>query len=187
VEIEVKVRIEDLAEMARRAEALGLRLRKARHFEGNTLYDYPDRALSTCGCLLRVRQEDGEGLLTFKGKLVTHEKYKVRPEIESACADAKAVEEILRNIGLRPFFRYEKYRTEYEGDGVLLCLDELPFGRFLEIEGGEGTIDPLAERLGLNPSTFMKRTYADLYGEYCRENGIHFGDIVFPEKPSRKP
>lgn len=179
----MKVRIEDLAKMARLAIASGLKLKKARHFERNTLYDYPDRSLSITGCLLRVRQEDGEGLLTFKGKLVAHDKFKIRPEVETHCGDPAALEEILRNIGLRSFFRYEKYRTEYLGEGVILCLDELPFGTFIEIEGSETTIEPLAGALGLDASAFMRRTYADLYGEYCRDNGIRFGDIVFPERP----
>jgi adenylate cyclase, class 2 len=182
VEIEVKVRVDDLAALAAKAEAVGLKLLKGRHFERNTLYDYPDRSLSVTGCLLRVRQEDGEGLFTFKGRTVQHERFKVRPEIETICADAGALEEILRNIGLKPFFRYEKYRTDYGGEGVQLCLDELPFGLFIEIEGSEETIEPLAKKLGLDPATFMKRTYADLYGEHCREKGLHFGDIIFPEK-----
>lgn len=183
MEIEVKVRVEDLESLAVKAQAIGLKLLKGRHFERNTLYDYPDRSLSVTGCLLRVRLEDGGGLLTFKGRTVHHDRFKVRPEIETACADAGSLEEILRNIGLKPFFRYEKYRTDYGGEGVQLCLDELPFGLFIEIEGSEETIEPLAEKLGLDPATFMKRTYADLYGEYCREKGLHFGDIVFPEKP----
>ena len=182
MEIEVKVRVDDLAEMARRAEAAGMSLAKARHFERNTLYDYPDRSLSVTGCMLRVRQADGEGLVTFKGKLVQHERYKVRPEVEAGCADPGAMEEILRNIGLRPFFRYEKYRTEYRREGALLTLDELPFGNFIEIEAAGEAIEELAKLLALDPSTFMKRTYADLYGEHCREHGLRFGDILFPEK-----
>lgn len=183
MEVEVKVRVGDLAEMARRAVGAGLALHRARHFERNTLYDYPDRSLSVSGCLLRVRQIEGEGLVTFKGKLVQHDRYKVRPEVETLCAEPGAMEEIFRNIGLRPFFRYEKYRTEYQGPGATLTLDELPFGTYIEIEGAEGTIEGLAGILGLDPATFMKRTYADLYGEYCREHGLRFGDIVFPEKP----
>lgn len=181
MEIEVKVRVDDLEALSLKARELNMELVRERHFERNTLFDYPDRSLSITGCLLRVRREEGGGLLTFKGKTVHHELYKVRPEVETTCTDAKALEEILRNIGLRPFFRYEKFRAEYRREGVLLCLDELPFGTFVEIEGGEGTIDDLAEQLGLQVSQFMKRTYADLYGEYCREHRLPFGDILFPE------
>jgi len=39
----------------------------------------------------------------------------------------------------------------------------------------------MARALILDPATFNKRSYADLYGEHCRALGIPFGDIVFPE------
>jgi adenylate cyclase, class 2 len=183
LEIEVKVAVENLDELAGRAEALGLKLETPRHLERNILYDFTDRSLSFSGCLLRVRQTPQGGLLTFKGKMVHDERFKVRPEVETLCDDAESLDGILKNIGLKHFYKYEKFRTEYRGEGVLLCLDELPFGNFLEIEGTPETIEGLAARLGLDPSRFMKRTYADLYGEYCREKNLPYGNIVFPAQP----
>jgi len=109
--------------------------------------------------------------------------YKVRPEVETRCESGQALSEIMENIGLRPFFRYEKFREEYRGEGGLLCLDELPFGHYLELEGDPTSIEALAKALELDPATFVKRSYADLYGEHCRSLGLPFGDIVFPKPP----
>lgn len=180
MEIEVKVPVDDVRRYAEKAQELGYERCKPRHFEANTLYDFPNRPLSLSGCLLRVRETPDHALLTFKGKLVAHDRYKVRPEQETMCDSGPNVRAILENIGLRPFFRYEKYREEYEGPGALLCLDELPFGHYLEIEGTPEGIERLAAALNLDPKSFIRRSYADLYGEHCRKLGTPFGDIVFP-------
>jgi adenylate cyclase class 2 len=181
VEVEVKVPVEDLAALADKARGLGLEQVGSRHFEANVLYDFPDRSLSIAGCLLRVRETHAGALLTFKGKVVEHPQLKVRPEHETLCESGDALKVILESIGLRAFFRYEKYREEYRGMGVLLCLDEMPFGRFVELEGDSQAIHDVAAALALSEETFVKRSYADLYGEHCRKLGIPFGDIVFAE------
>jgi len=180
VEIEVKVPVSDLGAVRDRALALGYEPVLPRHFEANILYDYPDRSMALSGCLLRVRETPHHALFTFKGKVVQDPNYKVRPELETTCESGPSLRGILENIGLRPFFRYEKFREEFRGEGCLLCLDELPFGCFLELEGTPDSIQALAGALELDPATFVKRSYADLFGEHCRERGIPFGDIVFP-------
>jgi len=179
LEIEVKVPVENVRAFAERAAKLGYEQIRSRHFERNTLFDYPDRSLSHAGCLLRVRETRQNALFTFKGKIVEDERFKVRPETETTCDSGPNLRAILESIGMKPYFRYEKYREEYRGPGALLCLDELPFGHFLELEGSPEGIEELARVLDLSPSAFVKRSYADLYGEYCRERGMPFGDIVF--------
>jgi adenylate cyclase class 2 len=187
VEIEVKVPVESLEAIRQKAKSLGYSLAAERHFESNLLYDFPGRALGTVGCLLRIRQTPRGGLLTFKGKVVQHESYKIRPEHETWCDDAGAARQILEAIGLRPFFKYEKYREEYRAGDAMLCLDELSFGNFLELEGSPQAIETLAEALGLDRSTFNKRSYADLYAEHCRKLGQPFGDITFKDRPDGNP
>ncbi len=187
MEIEVKVPVESLEAVREKARSLGYALAAERHFEGNILYDYPGRPLGAVGCLLRIRQTPRGGLLTFKGKVVQHESYKVRPEHETWCDDADAARQILDAIGLRPFFKYEKYREEYRAGEAMLCLDELPFGNFLELEGPPEAIETLADALGLNRDSFSKRSYADLYAEHCRAQGQPFGDILFKGRPDGNP
>jgi len=182
MEVEVKVPVAALAPVRERARSLGWPQKVERHFEANTLYDYPDRSIGASGCLLRVRETPRGGLLTFKGRVVPHEHYKVRPEHETWCDDAAALRALLHAVGFKPVFRYEKYREEFEGPGALLCLDELPFGTFLELEGTPEGIEALTEALALDRGTFNRRTYADLFAEHCRHAGLPFGDILFPQE-----
>lgn len=186
MEIEVKVPVENLDEIAKKAEKLGYEPVEPRHFEANVLYDYPDRSLSLAGCLLRVRDLGDKALFTFKGKAVAHDRYKVRPEDEVICSDGEKLMEILENIGFRASYRYEKYRKEYRTPDAFLCLDEVPFGFFLELEGTPESIENLAKALELDPSTFIRRSYADLYGEYCRKYGKSFGDMIFERDDENK-
>ncbi len=187
MEIEVKVPVDGLEAIRLKATSLGYPLAAERHFESNVLYDFPGRALGAVGCMLRIRQTPRGGLLTFKGKVVQHESYKVRPEHETWCDDASEARQIVEAIGLRPFFKYEKYREEYRAGEAMLCLDELSFGTFLELEGPPEAIETLAGALGLDRATFNKRSYADLYAEHCRKLGKPFGDIVFEERPDANP
>jgi len=179
MEVELKVPVENLDEFANKAEKLGYELVQPRHLESNVLYDYPDRSLSLTGCLLRVRDMGDKALFTFKGKAIAHERYKVRPEEEVVCDDGEKLREILENVGFRAYYRYEKYRKEYRAPDAFLCLDEVPFGFFLELEGTPEGIENLAKALDLDPSTFIRRSYADLYAEHCRKGDKPFGDMIF--------
>lgn len=185
MEIEVKVPVRNVREFAEKAEGLGYEKVRSRHFEANTLFDYPDRSLSISGCLLRVRETRQNALFTFKGRIVEDTRFKVRPETETICDSGPNLRAILENIGLKAFFRYEKYREEYRAPEALLCLDELPFGHFLELEGTPQGIEDLAKALAIDPATYIRRSYADLYGEYCRKQAIPFGDIIFKSDEDR--
>jgi len=156
-----------------------------RHFERNTLFDYPERLLTERGCLLRVRSTPEGGLLTFKGRDRRDASFKVRPERETRCEDPDAMMGILESVGFRKFFVYEKYRSEYAAPGALLCLDELPFGRYLEIEGTPDSIPRVAALLGIGERAFLKSSYVDLYREICSREGRPLGDIVFEERDGR--
>lgn len=179
MEVEIKVPIKDPDEFRKKIIENGGSLKRERHFESNSLYDFADRSLSAQGCLLRIRELPEGALLTFKGKVLQHEKFKTRPEEETLCQDKQAIKGILHSIGLKIYFRYEKYREEYILNDALVCIDELPFGFFLEIEGDEANIDRVTEILQLDRNVFSKKSYAAIYAEICRQAGKPFSDILF--------
>ncbi len=182
MEIEVKVQVENLKHFEDTARSLGWSVKKERHFERNVLFDYPERLLTSRGCLLRVRETPKGGLLTFKGEDQGDPDFKVRPERETLCEDPKAMMEILEMAGFQRFFVYEKYRSEYCAEDATLCLDELPFGTYLEIEGEPDTIRRVAAHLGIEEGAFLKNSYVDLYRQVCLHQGRPMGDIVFDEE-----
>lgn len=59
---------------------------------------------------------------------------------------------------------YEKYRTTYSLLNTLVVLDELPYGKFIEIEGPEGnTIQKVARNLNLNWKMRVLTSYTYLF------------------------
>ena len=93
--------------------------------------------------MLRVRNECGRSLLTFKGP-VQPGPMKLREEHETVAADGDTLLHILEELGLRVWFRYEKYREEFSAEDVVIAIDETPVGTFVEIEGGEEHIHATA-------------------------------------------
>jgi adenylate cyclase class 2 len=165
---------------------LGFRTTRARHFERNVVFDFSDRRLRKSRRLLRLRFVDGKGLLTFKGTPVRAGRYKIRHEIEAGVEDAKELEGILQEVGLREIFRYEKFRTAFalrSGSNRrvkhLLLYDETPIGTYVELEGSKRWIDLIARQLGYVRKDYIPESYATLFQRRCMERGKKAGNMVF--------
>jgi adenylate cyclase class 2 len=180
-EREAKLPVEAADARRRLEEGEGV-LRTPRHHEENWLLDSPDGALTSSGCVLRVRRDADGWLLTFKGPGRREGGHKVREEIETRAEDGETLLRILRAAGLEVVWRYEKRRTAWRVGGVSVFLDETPAGDFLEIEGQEGETEEAARRLGYDPAGFLAETYADLHRRRCEERGVPFGDMLFREE-----
>jgi len=174
-ETEVKLRIAD-AEGARGAVlGIGARLSRERHFEDNLLLDDPQKALSGSGRVLRIRRAGGEGVLTFKGPRQVREGVKSREEIELSVGDPDSLQDVFARLGLRPVFRYQKYREAYRLGGLEIVIDETPIGAFLELEGPAEEIHAAARRLGFSRADYVAESYVALF----HASGAG-GDMVFP-------
>jgi adenylate cyclase class 2 len=192
-EIEIKLRVTDLRALRARLRALRARQGRRVH-EYNVLFDTPEQRLRRADQLLRLRLNDGAGVLTWKGKSLPAPggragKYKVRSEVEFQVSDPWAAAAVLHALGYQPAFRYEKFRTEVllpALAGAHVCLDETPLGAFLEIEGQPAAIDRAARRLGYAPEAYETRSYLALYAEHCRRQGLPLGDFVFARRKKLK-
>ena len=183
-EIEVKLRVADLAATIGELKRLGAALH-GRVLEQNTLYDTPSADFRSRGRLLRLRIETPapsrllpggakQALLTSKAPVPrsgSRSRYKEKLETEVAVESPARWAAALRAIGLRPRFRYEKYRTTFRLPGMHLDLDETPVGTFLELEGSPRAIDRVARVLGYAPREYINGTYWDLYAADCRRRG----------------
>lgn len=183
LEIEIKLNIEDLPGFRRRLESVSPKLLASRHFEENSVLDFPAGTIRSRGCLVRVRRTGECGLLTFKKTPIEAGRFKVREEIETEVADAEAALKVLEGLGLEVWFRYEKYREEFivpttDGD-IHVAVDETPVGVFAELEGSEHGIRCVAEALGYSETEFLRESYYALYVRWCRQRGIPPTDMVF--------
>ena len=180
VEVEIKLRVADAGAARSRIESAGFSVDKPRILERNVIFDTADQSLRRRGELLRVRDMEGRGLVTFKGPSQPG-RHKTREELESGVSNPHNLELVLSRIGFGPVFRYEKYRTEYRRgtEPGVITLDETPIGAFLELEGPSNWIDAVANELGFSESDYVVSSYGDLYLEHCSQHGSTPGDMVF--------
>jgi adenylate cyclase, class 2 len=115
--------------------------------------------------------------------------HKVRDEIEANVTDTGNLVKIFEGLGMRGWFRYEKYRTTYQlpatkswARDLLIEVDETPIGTFVELEGPPAAIDRAATELGYSKSDYILTNYLALYAEDCRRKGQQPQNMLFPDK-----
>ena len=191
LEVEIKVKCDDVGALAGRHPELGWTVVEPRHFECNDVFELPADALKSRGSILRLRVARGEATLTYKGLVPESagNPVKIREELETGIQAPETLAEIFGRLGLRRAFRYEKYRTTYALDGpegtVLAMRDELPFGGFLELEGPERAVRAVAEVLGFDESRYVSESYIGLQAALCAARGAGLEDLVFPGEERR--
>jgi adenylate cyclase class 2 len=113
--------------------------------------------------MLRVRQVEDASLLTVKEKVPDQGDYKIRREYETEVADGEMLQAMLRALGLQVAYRYQKYRRTYRRGDLLVTLDELPIGDYLELEGPPGDIYRKAASLGISRGDYIIVSYRTLH------------------------
>lgn len=178
-EIEVKFYVADLVALEQRVQVLGGALCQERVHETNLRFDTAEGDLKREKKVLRLRQ-DTASRLTYKGPDDVKGGARARVEIEITVSDFASARAFLEALGYRVIMTYEKFRTVYELDGMEIALDELPYGRFVEIEGKEPQkIQELSERLGLNWEARLSHGYNAMFDRLCERRGLNFVDLSF--------
>lgn len=125
---------------------------------------------------LRIREIEGRpGVqITWKGLASVYRGVRRRQEREFHADDREACVAVLANLGLRPVRSYEKVRSSWRLNDVIVCLDELPFGAFVEIEftpevsqrGEAAALARAVALLGLRQAPRVHASYARLQQEW---------------------
>ena len=178
-EIEVKFLLKDLTALIQKIDQLNLSCTQKRVHEFNLRYDLPDGHLVAKKQVLRLRQ-DTQALLTFKGPGVLDEGVLLRKEIEVSVSDFDTARRLLEALGYQVIMMYEKYRANYLMDGVILSVDETPFGLFIELEGeSPAQVKSAASLLGLDWRQRINLSYSALLDQYNKNTGNVFRDLTF--------
>lgn len=172
LECELKYIGVDLGSLDSRLQSLGAEF-KGRYFESNLVFDKNGRELKKSGVLLRLREKSGMTVLTVKKPPhgPVSNAVKVYEEIETVVADHASMKNALEAIGFTVAFTYEKVRAKWVYKDCILCLDTLPFGEFLELEGNEDVIFSCAAELGLDEYQTTTKTYHALNIEHNEKMG----------------
>ncbi len=180
-EIEVKFMVRDLSVIAGRLKALGGRVSSERVRETNLRFDTPEGALTRARQVLRLRQ-DASAVLTFKGPAAPDASVSMRQEIEFKVSDFEAARHFLEALGYQVAIIYEKFRTMYELHDLVVTLDEMPFGSFVEIEGPHAeAIRRAAADLNLDWEARSVASYLALFNQLRESRGLDARNLTFEE------
>ena len=179
-EVEVKLPFPSAAEALTLLGRAGATACVARTFEDNALWDRDVDPLASSGRMLRLRRFGPRSVLTFKRKIEGNLRYKVCEEHETEVSDPDALEGLLRGVGFRLAYRYQKYRTQLQLPGVEVSVDETPLGCFVELEGAPEAIDRAAEQLGFTPERYVRATYREL--QVAASAGGEPGDLLMGDE-----
>jgi adenylate cyclase class 2 len=178
VETEVKFHVTDPSAIRMRLTALGARSLGRSH-ERNICFEDEGRNLIRRKCLLRLRQ-DRKTTLAFKSVPSDADpSFKQLVEMETEVADFEAMRRILAALGYHPEQTYEKWRESLVLEQTTFCLDALPFGDFLEIEGPKDTIIDVAGRLSLDWRKRIVLNYLEIFDLIRTRHNLPFRDVTF--------
>lgn len=179
MEVEAKFHVGDLFRIAATLAELGAELVHPRVLEQNWRYDTPERALEAGWQILRLRVSHNV-VLTYKGRTEAVDGTSQRPEYETEIGDLAQTRLLLEALGYEVSGYYEKYRTEYCLGELVITLDELPFGDFVEIEGESvAQIQQLAAELGLGWEANITENYMLLFKRMKDALGLEIDEISF--------
>jgi len=183
-EIEIKFLVADPKALEQQLAQLGFRCVTQPTREVNTLYDLPGQKLRRKGELLRLRHYGDTWRLTHKARAKVS-KYKSRTELETGVSNGAQMELILRALGYQPAFTYEKFRSEWSDGKGHVVHDHTPIGDIGEIEGKARWIDEIARGLGIAPSDYITKSYAELFFDWKRKYKQKAMNMTFREVGGR--
>ena len=178
-EIEVKFLIFNLPALLENIKRLGAFELRPRMLEVNLRFDTSDRRLSNRAQVLRLRQDD-QAILTFKSPGEIVDGVISRTELEVVVSNFQSTRGILEALGFQVFMTYEKYRQNFQLNGLVASVDGMPYGNFIELEGSSPEhVRATAALLGLDWDQRINLSYTALLGLYNQNTGHTFRDLSF--------
>ncbi len=178
IEIEVKFHLTNRSALHARLIAQGVAV-QAKTFETNRRYDDRRGRLLARQCLLRLRQDDRARLTFKRPRPEGRGEYKVYDEFEVVVEDFERMHQILGAIGLECVQIYEKRREVFRLQDALICIDQLPIGDFVEIEGRPEAIRAAADQLQLPWERRILANYLHIFETLRQARDLRFRDLTF--------
>lgn len=133
MEIEAKAYAKNLKELEQKILSKGAKP----DWQGeqkDTYYNHPNRDFASTDEALRVREEEGRVILTYKGPKID-KLTKTREEIKVKVEDMASIKEILLKLGFKEVGIVKKHRKKYILGKFKICLDDVDnLGEFAEVE-----------------------------------------------------
>ena len=171
IEVEVKVKLDDPKVIERALIAFGA-TPLGIESQADTYYNAPDRDFGETDEALRIRGQDKEFFLTYKGPKMDKIS-KSRKELEVSISDSDNMGEILTSLGFTPVRNIVKKRKKYRLGDFEISLDDVrELGNFMEVEylakGSEinkeklESIFKFIEKLGISRESTIRESYLEM-------------------------
>jgi len=178
LEFEVKFFLPDIQLLRQNILNLGARS-QGRFFEKNLRFEDANKTLKAKKCLLRLRH-DQKTTLTFKSTPPEgSDQFKVLNELEVEVSNFPVMNAILESLGFHCEQVYEKWRETLVIENTQVCLDAMPYGNFLEIEGTKKDIKQYAQDLGLQWGKRILANYLEIFEILRKKFDLKFTDVTF--------
>jgi len=180
LEREIKLRFANAQEAREAVRALGASLVRERRFQDDALFDNEREELRARRCALRLRRERARSYLTFKGPGQPGP-MKLREELETAVGDADALQRVLEHLGLRVWFRYQKYREEYTLDGVVAASTRRLSARSSSSKAPRRASPRRPPPWAARRRNYILESYCGLFIRYRDALGFRGAHMIFDE------
>ncbi|MFH1975973.1 MAG: class IV adenylate cyclase [Pseudomonadota bacterium] len=178
IETEVKFFITEPMRLREKIISLGA-LSGGNIFETNIIFEDKDKNLIKHKSLLRLRK-NSKTTLTFKSPPPDADsRFKMLRELEVEVSDFPTATRILESLGFIKEQIYEKWRETLVLGSTYFCIDKIPYGDFLEIEGNKEEIMEYASLLGLDWKERILLNYLELFDILKKNLDLSFSDITF--------
>ena len=139
------------------------------------LYDAPLIDFKKKDEALRVRKEifgnEEKIFLTYKGAATFSPKgHKIREEHEVEVSDFTKMQKILKGLRFENTAIVKKIRRTYHLNDIIIAVDSLSFGDFIELEGDAKKSEIVRQKLGLGTVEPIKKGYIFLQMEWEGKN-----------------
>ena len=180
MEIEIKARVENLADMKKKLVELGAEFSGSEQ-QDDSYFKPKGREMEDQGpgsFIVRIR-DGGKSFLTLKEM---SDETGVWPEWETAISNPKEMKIIMEKLSYSRIFDISKNREKGDLDGMELCLDDVKqLGKYLEVaieadkkEGAKQRIMALFSKLQILQSQIEPKGYARIISENM---GINFKGV----------
>lgn len=107
-------------------------------------------------------------------------RFKKRPETNLPVDNAKSALELLKGLGFKKEWTYEKKREYIKIGKAIVTIDKMPVvGYFLEIEAEPKQIEKTVKLLGLDLKDGIKKGYPTLFKEFKKKGILKKKNWVF--------
>ena len=178
METELKFYFTDLPLIRQRIMDLGAQSR-GRFFESNVRFEDSHQTLRKKKSLLRLRRDQKVKLTHKSTPSEESNQFKIMKELEVEVSDFDTMHLILEALGFHHEQVYEKWRETLVLEQTQFCLDSMPYGNFLEVEGQKQNIKTFAAQLGLQWDQRILLNYLHIFEILQNKLNLNFSDVTF--------